>query len=178
MNDIMNDTKNNASVFDFKTIKISDLKKLEKEYVAFKKSQYKALKKIKSQDRNFENTILNLAEGDRSFQDKMSTIGLLLNVHTDKKFREEAVNMMTRLNKTMIDIEYDKEIYDLLIDYHENNFKTEVASGILEECDKKLVEDLVRGYKRMGFALPKVKQDKLKSLMKELGEVENNFSKT
>jgi len=164
-------------IFAFTKTKISDLKKIQREYINFKKQQYKNLKKIKSQDRTFQNTILELTEGDYKYADKFYEISVLKEVHTDKKFREQATIFIIKLSQDLLELEYDKEIYDLVIDYYQKNYLQEKNEKKLDAVDQKLVEDLVRDYKKMGFHLPVQKREKLKKLMQDLQEVSNKFSK-
>jgi len=171
----MIDKNKEKNIFEFNKLKIADLKKVEKEYFAFKVKQYKKIKSIKSENKNFENTILDLCDGDKEYSDKLSAISLLMNVHTDKSFRDEAIKTITSISQKSVDIEYDKDLYLAVLDYYKNNFELEKASGILEDCDKKLVEDIVKDYKRMGFDLPTKAQEKLKEKLKSLSELQNNF---
>jgi Zn-dependent oligopeptidase len=171
----MKEENQEKNIFEFNKLKISDLKKVEKEYLAFKIKQYKKIKSIKSENKNFENTILDLCDGDKEYSDKLSAISLLMNVHTDKKFRDEAIKTVTSISQKSVDIEYDKDLYLSVLDYYKNNFELEKASDILEDCDKKLVEDIVTGYKRMGFDLSTKTQEKLKEKLKILSELQNNF---
>ena len=174
-------TKTNSNnindIFAFTKMQISDLQKFPREYLNFKKQQYKNLKKIKSHYRTFQNTILELTEGDQEYSDRFHEINLLKEVHIDKNFREQATMTIIKVSQDMVEIEYDKEIHDLVMDYYQKNYLQEKNEKKLDAIDQKLVEDLVRDYKKMGFHLPITQRRQLKKLMKNLSEVVNKFSK-
>ena len=46
-------------LFDFVNLTIADLKKFEKEFLSFKRQQYKNLISLKSEEKNFENYFYN-----------------------------------------------------------------------------------------------------------------------
>ena len=94
---------------------------------------------------------------------------MLMNVSTDEKVRDAAKSEIDRLSRIMLDIEYDEKMYAAFTDYA-------VRKERLAGPDKKLFDDMMRGYRRMGFALPRQKREKLKKLSKELSQLSNTFS--
>jgi Zn-dependent oligopeptidase len=65
------------------------------------------------------------------------------------------------------------------MEYYEGSYKKEkkYLDKNFGEGSIKLVEDNYKEYKRMGFDLPKVKQERLKKIIKEISKLSIDFSK-
>lgn len=177
--------KNNIILPNWKEIskvlkyKKQDFDNLITDFVNHKNEIYKQIKSIKKQDRNFENTILALEKSSDDFADKFYQIGAFTVTHKDKNFRDLATDFQKSVSEKMIDLEYDKDIYLAIKDYVEGNYKKE-KKGLDNKYGAgsvKLVEDSYKEYKRMGFDLPKAKQEKLKKNSKELSKLSLDFGK-
>ena len=148
----------------------SDIKKLVPEILASKKDSYEKVKKILKGKRTFENTIYALEASDYDISPKTSAISLLMNTSPKKDVREVAKNAIDILQKEMIDIEYDEDIYKAVKEYSGKSEK-------LEGEEKKMLKDMLLGYKRMGFELTKDKRNELKENKKVLAELSVQFEK-
>ncbi|MEA4910773.1 Oligopeptidase A [bioreactor metagenome] len=156
-----------------------DFDKLLKDYFENKKRVYSEIKSLKKEERNFENTVLALENCDDSFDDTFHQIGVLSISHTKKEYRDLANDFEKELSKKNVDIVYDDKIYKAILEYREGNYQKEKKS--LDEKygvgSVKLFEDICKGYKRMGFDLPKTKQKELKNTIKKLSKLSIDFSK-
>ncbi len=156
---------------DFAWVKWSeaDIKRVAKEIVVEKKDRYKKIKKIPASDRTFENTIYALESSDYCLSDKAGFIGLLMQVHVDARIRKTAKLALEQLEKQMVDIEYDEGVYKAVLEYAE---KKEKLTG----DSKKLFDDMLLGYKRMGFGLTATKRKKLQENAKKMSKISSAFS--
>lgn len=164
-----------------KTLKFKDkdFNYLLENYIKAKKEIYTNIKSIKKENRNFENTILALENSGNDFTDTIYQIGVYSITHKDKAYRDMADNFQKEMSEKMTDIEYDKDIYLAFMDYYNGNYKKEKKNldKLYSEGSVKLVEDEYKGYKRMGFDLPKAKQGRLKLIIKEISKLSIDFSK-
>lgn len=154
-----------------------DIRRVADVCIARKKARYEEIKKIPKGEHTFQNTILALERSDYDISDDTAKIDVLMNVSTDRRVRDAAKSEIDRLSRIMLDIEYDEKIYAAFTDYalHPNPSDRQRRER-LTGPHKKLFDDMVRGYRRMGFALPKQKRERLKKLSKELSQLSNTFS--
>lgn len=173
---IMPNWKEISKVLQYKK---QDFDNLLAKYIAHKKEIYNEVKKIKKEDRTFENTFLAIENSGDSFSDKFFQIFTLGVTHKDKNFRDLVNDFQKELSDKMVDMEHDKDIYRAIVEYKEGNYKKEKKS--LDQKygagSVKLFEDSYKAYKRMGFDLPKAKQEKLKKNSKELSKLTLDFGK-
>lgn len=151
-----------------KEVKDAIQKSIEK-----KKEIYKQIKSIPKEKRNFENTIYALEVSSYELKSTISPMVILQETSPNKKLRDEIHKIIDETNKKLIDIIYDEEIYEILKEYATRNSKKEK----LDDDERLLLKDTLRGYKRMGFDLSKSKREILKKNLKQLSELENKFAK-
>ena len=159
--------------------KKQDLDNLLENYIENKKEIYKNIKNIKKEDRNFENTILALENCDNDFEDIFHQLRVYAMTHKNKEYRDLVSDFEKTLSEKSVDLEYDKDIYLSIKDYIESNYKKEKKNldNKYGEGSVLLVDDFYKGYKKMGFDLPKIKQDKFKNNLKKLSNLSIDFSK-
>lgn len=159
--------------------KKQDFDNLLQAFLKHKKEIYTEVKKIKKEDRNFENTFLAIENSGDDFADRFHQISNFAMTHKDKDFRDLANNFQKEISEKFVDLEYDKDIYRAILEYKEGDYKKEKKSldNKYGSGSVKLFEDSYKAYKRMGFDLPKVKQEKLKKNSKELSKLSLDFSK-
>ncbi|MCH8889126.1 Zn-dependent oligopeptidase [Patescibacteria group bacterium] len=157
---------------DFKWVNWTpkDINRISREIIVAKKKAYKKIKQIKVQDRTFENTIIAIESSDYDDLPNMHRMGLLKNVHPKSDVRLHALKAIIKLDKAFTDIEYDEEMYKAVQSVKAKKEK-------LKDEDKKLFSDMLRGYKRMGFGLPKAARKKIQKNSKLLSQYENQFEK-
>lgn len=142
--------------------KIKDLNRYNK-----KNTENKAL--------NFNNTILayeKCSEEEAVDLRKISTLGM---VGSNKDVRDAARNAEVKFSNLLTDIVYDIDLYKVIKNYYEHNFILEKELKTLDAQDIKLVEDVMIGLNRMGFALEKSDRNKLKTLDKKESKLSNEY---
>lgn len=151
---------------DFKWVKWSapDFRRIAAESIRRKKKAYAEIRAIPAAKRTFENTVYALEASDDRASDEMSRIGLLKEVSLDANVRVAATKMFESLQKQLVEIEFDPRMYAALKEYAKKKEK-------LHDPEKLLFRDLMKGYARMGFDLPKAKFAKLKANIKTLGKL-------
>ncbi len=149
------------------------MKKLAQEYFVCKKKEYAGIKAILPEKRTYENTVYALERSGGPDVDVFRKISFLGEVSSKEDIRKTAHEIMVDISKKLVDIEYDRDLYMSLVEYHEGNFLDEKKK--LGSDDIKLLEETIREYKRMGFDLPEKMQTKLKTLLKKVSELGEHF---
>lgn len=160
---------------DFKWTKwsVADIKKLAPNILTEKKARLAWIKKIKPEERTFENTVYAIESSDHGLTETILKIDLLQNVSPDKKIRDAAKRTIETIERRMISIERDPKIWTALKDYEEGAWRED--REYLEPEDHKLFRDMFLTYKRMGFGLAPTKQKRIKALEKRLAKLSNEF---
>lgn len=140
-----------------------------------KKNVYAEIKKIPKESRTYENTVYALERSEGVYADVIRQISLLGELSPKADVRTASHEIMIAISSELIDIEYDKELYEALVQYQEGNYKKE--KKLLGKDDIKLFEEALRDYRRMGFDLPNATQKKLKTLLKKSSKLGENFRK-
>ncbi len=141
--------------------------------IAGKRAALDQVKAVSDEERTFENVVAALDASDRLLGD-MYRIGLLMNVSPEAAVRTAAAEALERIEAALVDIEYDEALYQAV---EAVATQIEASSKILGAAENKLLQDRLRTYRRMGFALPKEKQATLKANLKRLSELRSAFSK-
>jgi thimet oligopeptidase len=147
----------------------ADIEKATEKMIARKKERYALIKSIPADQRTFENTIYSIESSD--YGSPTSAIYLLMNVSPDADVRKAAEQAINKIQEKYVDIEYDQGLYLAVKD-----FSVTPEAKQLTGPDKKLFEDMLRDYRRMGFELPEEIIEKLKSNLKELQKFETEFT--
>ncbi len=147
------------------------IKQKTQEAIEAKKSRYAEIKAIAPEARTFENTIIAIESSDYAHQDDIQRLELLMSVSASAETRTAAQEALEEVQKAMVDIEYDIEMYHAVLAYEDKKEP-------LEGPDKKLFDDMLRDYKRMGFDLEPAHRQQLKDNLKELAELSTGFEKT
>lgn len=148
--------------------KISDIEKIPKEYKEIKRIEYQKIKRIDPKNRTFKNTILAIEYSDEKIKDKISALETLFYLSPKENIRKASLKASTEISKIAVDLEYDKDIYKAIIEYKRKKEK-------LNAVDKKLFEDYLKTYRRMGFGLSQEKQKNLKKISKRLSNLSSKF---
>ncbi len=158
-------------------MKESEIKTFPKIAASSIKEKLEVFKSIKKENRTFENTVLayeNANDAESLIFHKISTLGMV----SEKKSIRDVVSLAeVEFSGLCVDISYDVKNYKAFKDYYEGNYTLEKKEGKLDEQDIKLVEDVMRGFKRMGFDLPKEKQSRIKKIEKEISKLANEYDK-
>ena len=146
-----------------------DIRAQAADIIARKKERYTAIKAVPDEERTFENTIVAIETSNHGIAERAHYIDALLKVSPSAEVRSGAQDTINEIQKEMIDIEYDREMYLAAK-------ATEAKNEKLEGEDKKLLSDMLRDYRRMGFELSAEKHEKLKKNLKRISELEIVFS--
>jgi thimet oligopeptidase len=144
------------------------IQKLAGDVLAEKKQTHKAIKAVSKEDRTFQNTLEALDRSSYELSDALCILDLHSNVSPKEEVRNAALKAREVIQNELIEIEYDEAMYQAVKEYAEKKEPLET------DC-KKLLDDTLRDYRRMGFELPLEKREELKKNLKELMVLENEF---
>jgi thimet oligopeptidase len=161
--------------FDWYKLTPKQIAALGKEAIDYKKAAYKKIKEILPEERTYENTVYALERGDGPAGDMLRKAALLGEVSPKAEIRDVVSRTLIDISSQMVDIEYDRDLYMSMVEYHEGNFADEKKKLMKE--DVKLLTETIREYKRMGFDLPLATQKKLKNLLKRSSKLGEQFRK-
>jgi thimet oligopeptidase len=133
------------------------------------KNAIEELKKLSTSEVNFTSSFIRLDEIEHEEAMAAYRLYLLQNVHPDPQVREAARKVHLDFENWSIERAFDEELYKLLC--LEN---AQIGAQSIEE--KKVVEDIMRDYKRRGMNLPSEKKQELQDLKKKLSALELKFS--
>ena len=128
--------------------------------------------KLKSKERNFDNTVLA--------QDKIwNLIGrveypiyLMNEVHPDSNIRNEAEKSILEFSEWQNNMSLNEDLYNAVEEYS----KLEEVNT-LSKVQKRLLDDIYKGFIRQGFNLTKEKRDSVKAIKNRLQKIGLEFSK-
>lgn len=146
----------------------AEMQRVADEFLAFKKSEYEKIKQISKEERTFENTIFAIEKTNHAFENILK-ISFLMNVSPLLEIRAKAQEIVERVEKELITIEFDEGMYRAVKDFAEKNES-------LEADEAKVLKNLLRDYKRMGFELPAPVREKLQENLKELSRLTTLYS--
>jgi len=169
----MNRTPYPAKDFAWTKWSALDIKTLAPKIIAEKKARIQTIKQVKPLVRNFENTIYALEASNYDISEQILKIDLLQNVSPHKTVRIAAKNAIESIDKQMIRIARDPKIWQALNDYEQRAWKKERV--FLATEDKKLFREWFLSYKRMGFGLAPIKQQRVKAIEERLSKISNEF---
>jgi Zn-dependent oligopeptidase len=89
-----------------------------------------------------------------------------------KEIREVSQKSENFLSGELIEINFDEEIYQAILDYKKHGEKKDK----LDSADKVLLKEVYETYKDMGFFLQKKDQEKLKKINKKISKLSSDFS--
>jgi len=150
------------------------IEKIGKDALITLAADYKRVKDILPEKRTYENTVVAIDRAGGAPKDMLQKVALLMDTSSKKEVREAAHAVMNEVSQKSIDIEYDRDIYMSLREYVEGNYLDE--KKLLRKEDVRLLDLLMRDYKKMGFELPDKEYAKLKKLFKKLSSLELAFS--
>ncbi|KKT43561.1 MAG: Zn-dependent oligopeptidase [Candidatus Wolfebacteria bacterium GW2011_GWE2_44_13] len=140
------------------------------EAIEAKKVCYAVIKAIAPSERTFTNTVFAIESSEYEHIDAIAQVEFLMHVSPLAEVRDTAQEMVDVLQKAIVDIEYDPDMYRAMQEYA-------AKDDLLVGADKELFDDMMRTYKRMGFVLEPEKQQTLKDNLKEIAELATGFEK-
>jgi thimet oligopeptidase len=130
--------------------------------------QLDAIAHIDPKSASFENTVRALEDVYAKIFQTAHRVAVLEQAHPDPKMRSASLDAIQKLEGFEVGIDYRKDVYRTVKAYLDTNPR-------LEGQDARLVEFIVRGYKRDGLTLPDEKQQKVEALRKQLASVQERF---
>jgi thimet oligopeptidase len=146
-----------------------EIAKVADDILESKRTEYAAVKSVDSQERNFENTVYAM-ESSNHILWELHAINLLMNASPSQELRDTAQETLDRVEKELVDIEYDEDVYQAIKEY-------EAQEEVLEGASEKLFSDMMREYRRMGFELSAEERGRIKENLKQINELSSEFSK-
>ena len=143
--------------FDFKNIKPGDIKE-GTDYVISQAENIK-IKIIKQENskRTYENTLIPIDDIYNVIESVWSPGYLMGSVHTNEEIRNEGLESSKTIQNYMTELSLDDDLYNAVLAYS----KSDEAKSLIG-LRKKFLDDMLLGYKRIGFSLPKEQREKVK----------------
>ncbi|MCC6276833.1 MAG: Zn-dependent oligopeptidase [Oligoflexia bacterium] len=129
------------------------------------------LVKISSHDKNFENTIAALDQIMADLSDETSGPVFMYSVSTSKSLRKEAEKCDSELSQYFVGVMSRKDLYDSIVQAEKNSKKQK-----LKPEDKRLIEQVIKGFKENGVDLPDDKLAQVRTLKQKLATLETQFA--
>ncbi len=168
--------------FSWTKMSVDEIKKFPKIAADKIKAKIKIIQDIKKENRTFENTIYTFENANDEEMIMVHQISALSMVSDKKEIRDAARIAEVEISNLSTDIAYDVKTYKAINDYYIQNYTLEKEEKLanklarkLDSQDIKLVEDIMRGYKRMGFDLPVKDRNKIKSIEKKISKLSSAY---
>lgn len=116
----------------------------------------------------FANTIRALDDNGAQVSLAFNRIYLIKETSPDAALRDAATEAVKRLQEWAVSLEYREDVYRAVKAFADTNPK-------LTGEDAKLLEEMLRDYRRAGLSLPKPQRDEVEKLRKELSAVSTDF---
>jgi len=126
---------------------------------------------VKSNERTFDNTILEIDNLSAELGKVHSVIYLMGSTHTDSIIRITALNSSNLLSQYGNEISLNEDLYNAVKVYSQSN-----DAKNLKGYQAKFLKETVEEYERNGFALSKEKRAILKTLNDYISETGNKFN--
>lgn len=125
---------------------------------------------IPDKDRTFANTIGALDDLYADLEDSTSMLVFMSNVHPDAAVRDASTAAEEKVNNFGVDVWKREDLYKAVKAYADTKPK-------LEGEQARLLEFILRDYKRSGLTLPADQRAKLADVEKEIGKLAIDFGK-
>ncbi len=132
------------------------------------------IKSIEDKNLNFKNVFKS---GDLLSADLSKEYGILHifeMVHGKKEIRDISRSEVIRIGELLNKFSYNEDVFNKANTYYKTIYKKEKTK--LTEEERKIVEDTMRGYKKMGMHLPKDKRDLLIKLNNKADKIASDFN--
>lgn len=161
--------------FDFVKWSPKKMRELAARSYEQKKSVYEEVKATLPELRTFENTVVALENPYGEYNDLFRKLSILEQCSPKSVIRDAAHEIIAEYSEKFIDLDYDRELYIAMLEYSEGNFSDEKKK--LKKDDIKLLEEAMIEYRRAGFLLPENAQKLIKTKLKKLSLLSQQFGK-
>ena len=131
-------------------------------------SRLDALAALPSASLDFENTLGMLDELGHRIGRLAGILHLLQEASPDPELRDRARDLVKKFQDWSVGIEYREDVYRSIRAYADGR-------PVLEGERRRLLEHVLRGYRRAGLPLPPKERDEVEALRKELARVGTDF---
>jgi Zn-dependent oligopeptidase len=135
------------------------------------------IKKVKKENKTFANTIVAYEELNIAENKCIAEIYALSMMSDNIKVRDASRDALEEFNKSMVPIAYDIKLYQAVMSYVEGNLLVERERGLLDSQDEMLIDDIVKGFKTMGFHLPRESRARIQKIEKEIAKYGTAYDK-
>lgn len=125
---------------------------------------------IPAKDRTFDNTIGALDDTYATFENSSSMLVFMSNVHPEAAVRDASTAAEEKYNNFVVDVWKREDLYKAVKQYADTKPK-------LEGEQARLLQFILRDYKRSGLALSAEDRAKLAEIEKEIGRLAIDFNK-
>jgi thimet oligopeptidase len=152
-------------------ITVDEIKSLYDKSVSEFEEKIKNILSIKKEDRNFNNTVASFENALADLNYKINIPIFLGYVSTDPDIRNAATDLELKMGKYFVDIFTREDIFNAIDEYSKN------IKENLDEVDKRLLDKIIYAFKKNGLYGDEKTRKKVKKLLKDLVELEVEFSK-
>jgi thimet oligopeptidase len=150
------------------------LEKIIDDAMAQIKKDAAAILAIPANERTWENTIVALDRAGFYFGIPSSIASVVKSTYSDDAMRETARKKMLEASELAVDLlSQNIELYNAIKAYYEGNAKREHLS----KEQRYFLDNMMKDFKKSGLDKPHEIRDQIKKVMKELSEIELEFSK-
>jgi len=135
----------------------SQIEKLTEEAISTLNKSLDAIVAVPKEKRTFENTIKAFADAEGEFASARSTCDFPSSVSTDKETRDASNAAATKLDAAQTLIFSRSDLYNSIKEYESQN----PDSSKLEGEEGRLLEYLLKDYRRSGMALDQQSRDRV-----------------
>jgi Zn-dependent oligopeptidase len=125
---------------------------------------------VDKEARNFSNTVLAFENATSDFSDYVNIPIFMAYVSQNPEIRKAGSELELKISQYLVDVFTREDIFNALNEYANKQEK-------LNDVDKKLLDKILFEFKQNGLGLPKNKREKVKKLLKELINLQLEFSK-
>jgi Zn-dependent oligopeptidase len=156
---------------------IEDIKKIPQQLTEEIKEDKNYILSLNNDHLNFTSLIHKGEDFSERLHEYSATLWCYLNLHTDESFREAARLAELEITKIIREYAYDQEVFSVFQRYVKNIFPKEKKSGKLTDEEVKIVDDTIRGYKKMGMDLSKKDKKVLLQKKNKMSKIGSLFEK-
>ncbi len=136
------------------------------------KKRLEVLYSIPAGQRTFENTIVAYDDLTNELGKVHYVVYLMNSVHPKEEIRAECQKQLQVFNQFLTDLGLDEKLYQAVVDYS----KTQEALK-LNGARQRYLDEMIKAFRRNGFALSKEKRDELKVIQNKLADIGLAFGK-
>lgn len=117
----------------------------------------KAVIDVPAAERTFDNTVTAYSNAFEDYSDPFGTAFFLAQVSPDKPLRDAATALEERVSQYLIEVSTRKELYNAVKEYAD-------TKPLLGVSEAKVLDDMMKGFKKSGLHLPDDKLAELREL--------------